>query len=117
MKVIWPVELVVVSAVMWHLILGPQHALVWNTSVATMTKLIHKTIRGFEQGRVVDAWLNSALRITLKQSPEFLVGGRLEVRIIEGCTKGIEVSCEDSRVWVRKRNKGHFNLCSSFGFK
>ena len=109
----WPVELIVVSTIIWHLILGPQHALVRNTSVATMTKLIHKTIRGFECGRIVDAWFNSALRITLKQSPEFLVGGRLEVRIIEGCTEGIE----DSRVRVRKRNKGHFNLRSSFGFK
>ena len=117
MKVIWPVELVVVSAVMWHLILGPQHALVWNTSVATMTKLVNKTLRSFECGRTFDTWLNSALGITLKQSTEFLVGGRLDVSIIEGCTEGIVVGCEDTGVGVGKGDKRDPKLWSFVSLK
>ena len=102
---------------MWHLILGPQHTLVRNASVAAMTKLINKTFRSFECGCTFDTWLNSALGITLMQSTEFLVGGRLDVSIIEGCTEGIVVGCEDTGVGVGKGDKRDPKSWSFVSFK
>ena len=115
MKVVRSVKLVMVSTIVRHLFLGPQHALVWDTSVATMTKLVNKTLRSFECGRTFDTWLNSALGITLKQSTEFMVGGRLDVGIIEDFTEGIVVGGEDTRIRIRERDKRNFNLGSFTG--
>ena len=111
------VKLVMVSTIVRHLFLGPQHALVWDTFVATMTKLVNKTLRSFECGRTFDTWLNSALGITLKQSMELLVGGWLDVSIIEGCTEGIVIGCEDTGVGVRKGDKRDPKLWSFVSFK
>ena len=93
------------SAVVCHLFLGLQHAFVRNTSVATMTKFINKTLRGFKNGRILGSWLNSALGIDLQQRTEFLVGGWLEVCVVEGGTEGVVVGCEDARIGVWERHK------------
>ena len=111
------VKLVVKSAVIKHLFLGPQHALVWDTSVATMTKFIHKTLRSFESGRIIDTWYNSALGVTLKQSTEFLVGGGLDISIMEGMAEGVDIGREDTWIGIRERHERNFNLWSFVGFK
>ena len=67
----------VISAVVWHLILGVKHASVWNTSVAAMTKLVEKAAGGPEHGHVVCTSPNSAIRIKLNKCTELLVRSRL----------------------------------------
>ena len=116
MKVVGSVKLVVKSAVIRHLFLGPQHALVWDTSVATMTKFIHKTLRSFESGRIIESWYNSALGVTLEQSMQFLVRGGLDISIMEGITEGVDIGSEDTWIGIRERHKRNFNLWSFVGF-
>ena len=73
MEIVWPVELSVEAAVVWHLLLGLQHASVWNTSVAAMTKLVEAAAGGPAHGPVVCTSPNSAIRIKLDKSAELLV--------------------------------------------
>ena len=84
-----------VSAIVWHLVLGVQHAHVRDTSVAAMTEVIHEAAGGPEPGHIVRTWFHSAPWISLEKSSHFLVGCRLEVGIVEGIGKGIDVGCKD----------------------
>ena len=102
MEVIGPVELSVEATVVWHHLLGPQHALVRNKFIATMTKLIHKTLRGPVCGRIVTRY-HSAIGVQLNKGMKLLVSCGVEVGIVEGCTQGIDVGSQYCRVGVRNR--------------
>ena len=75
-KVVGSVPLPVVSAVVWHLVLGHQHALVRNTSVSAMSELVHEAAGGPEPGHIVHTWFHSAARVCFKKGTDFLVGCR-----------------------------------------
>ena len=53
LEIVWPVPLSVISAVVWHLILGVKHASVWNTSVAAMLEVVDEGAGGSEDGYIV----------------------------------------------------------------
>ena len=59
-EVVGPIPLPVVSAVVWHLVLGVQHAHVRNTSVAAVTEVVHEAAGGPELGHAARTWLHLA---------------------------------------------------------
>ena len=80
-----------ISTIVRHLVLGLQHAFVRNTSIAAMSELIHEATGSSEPGHVVHTWLHSATWVSMKKNTDFLVGCRLEVGVMEGICKGINV--------------------------
>ena len=99
-----------VATVVCHHILGLEHAHVRDTSVATMTKLVDKTLGGPEYGRIVCTCPNSAIWIKLSKNTELLVRSRLKVSVVEGDTKGIDVGGQDRGVGVRNSRQRDLNL-------
>ena len=69
-----PVPLPVVSAIVWHLVLGVQHAHIRDTSVAAMTEVVHEAAGGPELGHVVRTRLYSTTLVSLEKNSNFLVG-------------------------------------------
>ena len=87
-----------VSAVVWHLILGHQHALVRNASVAAVSELIHEAAGGLEPGHVVHTWFYSATWVSFKEGSDFLVGCREQVGVIESIREGVKICIKDG--WI-----------------
>ena len=105
-----------VSAVVWHLVLGHQHALVRNTSVAAVSELVHEAAGGPEPGHIVNTWFHSATWVSFQKGTDFLVGCREEVGIAEGLGKGVNVGVKDGWVFIGNCCEGHGDFWS-LGFE